>query len=106
MNAVTKSNYTESIRRRLPAYGLAVVAAVGAVLIGARPAAAYPVCCDLAYGAYTCPGTGSNYTCPSGYYKQEWTCYEGGHYYGCGECTNGGSCWTGTWICSAYYVIS
>lgn len=54
----------------------------------------YPAgCCYLAC-PNSCSGTGSNFTCPSGYNKKTWTCCDGGgqrvRY--CGECTTGSTC--------------
>jgi hypothetical protein len=43
-------------------------------------------CCYLAFTPGGCPGSGSTFTCPSGWYKRQWTCCYGGLQRGCGEC--------------------
>lgn len=60
-------------------------------------------CCALACpSSHYCSGTGSSYTCPSGYNKKQWSCCDSdGRVRFCGECTTGGNCTElATFICS------
>ena len=96
---------------------LAMVAAAGERGATATPAAgAYagddraramgPGCCNLALPNNPCPYVGqpSNFTCPSGYYRQWWYCNEGSGRRACAECTqNTTSCWFGPFYCSIWW---
>lgn len=57
-------------------------------------------CCHLAKPNGGCPGSGSSYSCPSGYYKRVWYCCYSGRLWGCGECTSGATCYDPSWACS------
>lgn len=63
-------------------------------------------CCHLALPNTECHYSGdkSNYTCPSGWYRQWWFCCEGTRQVGCGECTRSTTtCWSGPFICSIWW---
>ncbi len=65
-----------------------------------------PGCCYLALPNTECAYTGSksNYTCPSGYYRQWWYCTEGSRRRACAECTTSrDNCWTGDFNCSIWW---
>ena len=65
-----------------------------------------PACCHLALPNTECSYSGakSNYTCPTGYYRQWWFCCEGTRQVGCGECTKSTStCWSGPFVCSIWW---
>lgn len=65
-------------------------------------------CCCLIRPSGGCPGSGSGFSCPSGYYKRIWGCCSGGRDWGCGECTKASSCWGATssnTACSEHWSI-
>lgn len=67
-----------------------------------------PECCSLARPDRECHYTyqKSEYSCPDGYHQQYWTCCEGTHLVGCGECTTSTStCWQGDFECSIWWDI-
>jgi hypothetical protein len=65
-------------------------------------------CCHLACAHKECSYTGSkgNFHCPTGYIKTYWTCSEGSHLIGCGECASGNNCGAGPWYCSIWWYIT
>jgi hypothetical protein len=63
-------------------------------------------CCVLARPDNECYwiGSKSNFSCPSGYYRQWWYCCEGSQQIACAECTtNPNTCWSGTFACSIWW---
>jgi hypothetical protein len=73
---------------------------------GGDPKVMIPGCCHLALPNTPCPYVGhpSNYTCPSGYYRQWWYCTEGSQRRACAECTKSSTtCWQGPFICSIWW---
>lgn len=63
-------------------------------------------CCHLACPDKECSythGDKSDFTCPEGYHKTLWTCFEGTKQIACGECATGATCWSGPWACSIWY---
>jgi len=63
-------------------------------------------CCCLAKPPGGCPGSGSSYSCPSGWYRKYWTCVVSGIGYYCGECQSRNQSCTNksgnTYLCSEY----
>ena len=92
---------------RLSLLGAAVVGAIARTWADAPDAGATPYCCDLYYpnGPWCggSPGTG-NFTCPSGYYKRDWTCCAPAGLVTCWECTKSTTCWAGPYACSNYSI--
>jgi len=84
--------------------GITVVgAAAGVVELGRNAFATETAnwrCCNLYFGAPTCPISGGSYYCTRGQMKS-WCCCQGSRTYNCGECTSGGDCHHGTFYCSA-----
>lgn len=111
-----ESTWREPRNRRgfLGFMGRVGIVAVGGVagLVATQSAAEadgycnYPrACCCLKHYPGSCPGSGSSYSCPSGWTKKTWACCTGGRWYGCGECVQSTSCWVGPWVCSEYWYI-
>lgn len=89
--------------------GLGAVASVAALAADPERAEAAAYYCCVLGSSTTCPGSGANYTCPSGYYKRFWyCCHSTGRYIGCGECARGssGPCGQSPWACSKGWVTS
>lgn len=86
--------------------GVVAVGAIAGAGVLERPADAYTYhCCTLARPPGGCPGSGSGFTCPSGYYRRVWGCCRSdGRYVFCGECTTGSTCHTGSFYCSEGWV--
>jgi hypothetical protein len=63
-------------------------------------------CCCLAHPPGGCPGSGTTYSCPSGWYRKYWTCVVNGIGYYCGECQSRNQDCTNktgnTYLCSEY----
>jgi hypothetical protein len=70
--------------------GTVVIGGIAGTGILQEPASARRLyrwaCCYLAFTPGGCPGSGSTFTCPSGWYKRWWSCCYGGIQRGCGEC--------------------
>ncbi|MHA4813065.1 hypothetical protein ACXZ65_01785 [Streptomyces aculeolatus] len=83
--------------------GMVMVAGLAGVFATSTEAAARDVyCCHLS-DKPNCPlGCPNSYSvcCPSGYYRRSWTCMSGTRYIVCYECTKGGNCYTGPFVCS------
>jgi hypothetical protein len=47
-------------------------------------------CCDLIFPSMSCSGSGPNFSCPSGYHPEAWSCCVGDQAWGCGECIQNG----------------
>ncbi len=63
-------------------------------------------CCCLAKPPGGCPGSGTTYSCPSGWYRKYWTCVVNGIGYYCGECQSRNQACTNksgnSYLCSEY----
>jgi len=84
-----------------------VLAGLTAVQPAAHACIAHACCC-LIKPSGGCPGSGSGFTCPSGYTKRIWGCCQGGRDWGCGECTTASTCWgatTANTACSEHWSI-
>jgi hypothetical protein len=73
-----------------------------------KPPDPLPRCCNVRYpnGPYcNYIGQPQNYTCPSGFYRQWWTCPEGTRLAWCAECTQSTTtCWQGPFDCSTWWL--
>jgi hypothetical protein len=87
--------------------GVGVIGGMAGVATLEKPADAHGYhysCCHLARSPGGCPGSGSSFTCPTGYNKRVWYCCRGVYLTGCGECTKSTSCWSGPYACSEYWL--
>lgn len=100
--------WTRSRFSRLSLLGAGLVGALAKTWVDAPDAAASPYCCNLAFpNGPWCGGTqgSGNFTCPSGYYKQFWTCCAPAGLVSCWECTTDSStCEGGSYVCSNYSI--
>ena len=92
-------------RRSFLGIGSAFIAAI-AVLSTPKSALADPQnspCCCLAKANRCSTNPCGGWNCPSGYNATCWNCSAGGHWYVCGECSQGSDCYTGEYYCSIWF---
>jgi hypothetical protein len=93
---------------RFAAFSAAIFAA-----FAARSSSAFAyafACCQLVYGpasGHWCSNSGTDFSCPSCYFKYIWSCCSGNTVWNCGECAlcdihpQGCTCWDGyNYVCS------